>query len=92
VLLARWLAVEGTEVFILDEPTKGVDIGAKHEIYRLIEQLVAEGKMILLISSDLPELISLSDSVGVMREGRLVKVAAVTDVSEESLAKEFLGA
>jgi ribose transport system ATP-binding protein len=92
VLLARWLAVEGTEVFILDEPTKGVDIGAKHEIYRLIERLVAERKMILLISSDLPELISLSDRVGVMREGRLVKVAAVTDVSEESLAKEFLGA
>jgi ribose transport system ATP-binding protein len=53
---------------------------------------VAERKMILLISSDLPELISLSDRVGVMREGRLVKVAAVTDVSEESLAKEFLGA
>jgi len=91
VLLARWLAVEDARVFILDEPTKGVDIGAKHEIYRLIEALADKGCVIILISSDLPELLSLSDRIAVMRQGRVVGVVPASQATEESLVKEFIG-
>ena len=90
-LLARWLAMEDARVFILDEPTKGVDIGAKHEIYRLIESLAADGRIIILISSVLPELISMSDRIAVMRAGRVVRVVDAGDATEESLVKEFVG-
>ncbi|MFM1768378.1 MAG: hypothetical protein RJA22_907 [Verrucomicrobiota bacterium] len=71
VALARWLATQ-PRVLILDEPTQGVDIGAKGEIHRLIRRLAAEGIAVLLISSDLPEVIGLSHRLGVMRGGRLV--------------------
>ena len=71
VVLAKWLLTE-PKILILDEPTRGVDVGAKAEIHRLIRQLVADGLSILVVSSDLPELLSLSDRVLVMREGNLV--------------------
>lgn len=71
VLLAKWLATDPT-VLILDEPTRGVDVGAKAEIHRLIDQLASEGLGILLISSDMPEVLALSDRIVVIREGRLV--------------------
>ncbi|UOF88650.1 sugar ABC transporter ATP-binding protein [Fodinisporobacter ferrooxydans] len=67
VVLAKWLATEPS-LFILDEPTRGIDVGAKQEIYRLMNQIAAEGNAILLISSDLPELLGMSDRVYVMRE------------------------
>lgn len=70
VVLGRWLATE-PDVVILCEPTRGIDVGAKVEIYRLIAELVAAGKGVLLISSELPELLALSDRVLVMNEGRL---------------------
>lgn len=73
VALARWLATR-PRVLILDEPTQGVDVGAKGEIHRIIRQLAAEGLAVLLISSDLPEVLALSDRIGVMRGGRLVEV------------------
>jgi len=91
VLLARWLALDDAKVFILDEPTKGVDVGAKHEIYRLMEALADQGRLIVLISSDLPELLSLSDRIAVMRSGRVVDVVDATSATEESLVKEFVG-
>jgi len=91
VLLGRWLAVPNARVLILDEPTKGVDIGAKHEIYGHISRLANEGAMILLISSDLPELLSLSDRIAVMRGGRVTVVRDASEVSEESLMREFVG-
>ena len=91
VLLARWLAVESARVFILDEPTKGVDIGAKHEIYRLVEALAEKGCVVILVSSDLPELLSLSDRIAVMRKGRVVGVVPAAEATEESLVKEFIG-
>lgn len=90
VLLSRWLAVDG-DVFLLDEPTKGVDIGAKQDIYRLIEELARRGKAVVLISSDLPELLSLSDRIGVMRHGRLGRVLEARGTTEQSLAKEYVG-
>ena len=91
VLLARWLALDDARVFILDEPTKGVDVGAKHEIYRLVEALAAQGRVIVLISSDLPELLSMSDRIAVMRSGRLVDIVDASSATEESLVKEFVG-
>jgi ribose transport system ATP-binding protein len=71
LLLARWLAIKPT-VLMLDEPTRGVDIGAKSEIYRIISDLAAQGVAILMVSSELPEVIGMSDRVLIMREGQLV--------------------
>src|SRR5581483_827609 len=71
VLLARWLSVD-PKVLILDEPTRGIDVGTRAEIYRLIDELTARGVGVLLISSDLQELLLLCDRIVVMRRGRLV--------------------
>lgn len=71
LLLARWLAIK-PRVLLLDEPTRGVDIGAKSEIYRIISDLAAQGVAVLMVSSELPEIVGMSDRVLVMREGRLV--------------------
>jgi rhamnose transport system ATP-binding protein len=73
VALARWLASE-PKVLILDEPTQGVDVGAKAEIHKLIRRLAAKGLAVLMISSELPEIIGMSDRIAVMREGRVVGV------------------
>jgi rhamnose transport system ATP-binding protein len=73
VSVARWLATQPT-LLILDEPTQGVDVGAKGEIHRIVRELAKEGLAVLMISSDLPEIIGMSDRVGVMREGRLVEI------------------
>lgn len=70
VVLAKSLAREPS-ILLLDEPTRGVDVGAKSEIYRLINDLAEEGKAVLLISSELEEILSMSDRVLVMREGRM---------------------
>jgi ribose transport system ATP-binding protein len=71
LLLARWLAIK-PRVLLLDEPTRGVDIGAKSEIYRIISNLASQGIAVLMVSSELPEIVGMSDRVLVMREGRLV--------------------
>lgn len=71
IVLSKWLATK-PEILILDEPTKGIDIGAKSEIYNLIFELIAEGVSIILISSELPQIINLCTRVSVMREGRVV--------------------
>lgn len=73
VALARWLATR-PRLLILDEPTQGVDVGAKGEIHRLVRRLAADGLAVLLISSDLPEVIGMGDRIGVMRGGRLAAV------------------
>ncbi|HVY69708.1 MAG TPA: sugar ABC transporter ATP-binding protein [Verrucomicrobiae bacterium] len=70
VVLAKWLE-RNCEVIIFDEPTRGIDVGAKYEVYQLINELAAQGKAILLISSELPEVIGMSDRILVMREGRI---------------------
>ncbi len=79
VLLARWLERKG-KVFLLDEPTRGVDVGAKEEIYLLLRKLAAAGNAILLISSELPEVLALSDRILVMHEGRIQ--GEITDVAK----------
>ena len=82
VLLAKWLAVQPT-VLIVDEPTRGVDIGTKAEIYGLFDELVREGIAILIISSDLPEVLALADRILIMRHGRLTGELARNDATEE---------
>jgi len=84
VLLAKWLAIN-PKVLILDEPTRGVDIGAKMIIHDAIEKLAHEGSSIILISSDLPELVRLSDRVVIMRKGHFTKTMTQGECTEESL-------
>jgi rhamnose transport system ATP-binding protein len=73
VALARWLATQ-PRVLILDEPTQGVDIGAKAEIHAIIRRLASEGLAVILISSDLPEVLGMGDRIGVMRGGTIVSI------------------
>ncbi len=84
ILLSRWMAIK-PKLLVLDEPTRGVDVGAKAEIYRLIRALAAEGVAVLLISSELPEVIGLCDRVLVMKEGRLMGELQAEALSEESI-------
>ncbi|MBO0663097.1 sugar ABC transporter ATP-binding protein [Jiella sp. MQZ9-1] len=89
--LARWL-LRDCDVLILDEPTRGVDIGAKREIYELIDQLARSGKAILVISSDLPEAIGIADRVLVMRQGRVVHELDRASATEETVMLHATGA
>lgn len=73
VLLARWLLTE-PEILLLDEPTRGIDVGAKFEIYSIIADLAQQGKSIIMISSEMPELLGMSDRVMVMSEGKLTGI------------------
>ncbi|MBZ4689192.1 MAG: monosaccharide transporter ATP-binding protein family [Cereibacter sp.] len=82
VVLAKWLATK-PRILILDEPTRGVDVGAKFEIYRIIRQLAAEGTAILMVSSELPEVLGLSDRVVIMSEGRMREAAARDTLTPE---------
>ena len=91
VLLGRWLAVQ-PRVLILDEPTRGIDVGTRFEIYRIIEQLTKTGVAILLISSDIQELLALSDRVLVMRAGRLAGEFAGDQLTEMNIGAAALGA
>ena len=71
VILARWLMKENLKVLIIDEPTRGIDVGAKAEIYKILDQLARKGVAILMISSELPEIINLCDRVYIMNNGRI---------------------
>ena len=90
VVLSRWLAA-GPRLLILDEPTRAVDVGAKAEIYRLIDRLAREGMAIMLISSEMPELLALSDRIVVMEGGRLSPVIEKRDATEEVIVGHALG-
>lgn len=88
LIFARWLFAE-SKIFILDEPTRGVDIGTKVDIYNLINELIRSGAAVLLISSDLPELIGMSDRILIMRGGRLVKEADARSMTQNMLANDI---
>jgi ABC-type sugar transport system ATPase subunit len=90
LVLARWLAAR-CRVLILDEPTRGVDVGAKAEIHALIAELAAEGNGVLLISSELPELVSLSTRLLVLRDGRLVGELPRAEADQEKLLRLMAG-
>jgi ribose transport system ATP-binding protein len=81
VVLARWL-LGGSRLLLLDEPSRGVDVGARSEIYGLIRGLADEGVGVLLVSSEVPEVLGLSDRVLVMREGRVIHEAPAEDPDE----------
>ncbi|MEO6533247.1 MAG: sugar ABC transporter ATP-binding protein [Pseudolysinimonas sp.] len=81
ILLARWL-VQGTDILLLDEPTRGVDVGARAEIYGLIRRLAAAGTAIVVVSSEIPEVIGLADRVLVVAEGRVVQTSPATEIDE----------
>jgi ribose transport system ATP-binding protein len=84
VVIGKWLNA-GTRLFIFDEPTRGIDVGAKAEIYKMMEGLVADGAAVLLISSELPEIISVCDRVYVMRDKGIVGELSRPDLSEENI-------
>ncbi len=89
-MLGKWLA-NNPKLLILDEPTRGIDVGAKAEIHRLMSQLAGEGVAILMISSELPEVLGMSDRVLVMREGRLVAEFDRADATSETVGSAMMG-
>jgi ribose transport system ATP-binding protein len=90
VVLAKWLAL-APQVLIFDEPTRGIDVGAKHEIYALIRELAANGTAIIAISSDMEEVLGISDRIAVMHEGRVTGVLERQDFSEERVMRLATG-
>ncbi|MNJ56403.1 Xylose import ATP-binding protein XylG [compost metagenome] len=90
VVLGKWLTTN-TDILIFDEPTKGVDVGAKAEIYRLMEELLEAGKSIIMVSSELPEVIGMSDRVIVMHEGKMMKELHRHELDEETILHYAMG-
>jgi len=84
VVIARWL-VKNSDVLIFDEPTRGIDVGAKDEIYHLLNRLASEGKSIIMISSELPEVLRLSHRIVVMSEGRVTGIVSAGDATQETI-------
>jgi ribose transport system ATP-binding protein len=90
VVLAKWFASRG-EFFIFDEPTRGIDVGAKEEIYRIMVELLRQGKSIIMISSDMPELVAMSDRIIVMRNGMASALLENHDITQETVLKNAIG-
>lgn len=86
VIISRWLATE-PQILIMDEPTRGIDVGAKAEIYELMNHLAKQGMAIIMISSELPEIINMSDRVVVMREGTVSKILEREELSQEEIMR-----
>ena len=84
VVLSKWLHAD-PEILILDEPTRGIDVGAKFEIYCVIRDLAAAGKAVVVISSELPELLGITDRLHVMNEGRFVAEMPTAEASQERI-------
>jgi methyl-galactoside transport system ATP-binding protein len=93
VLFARWLLTV-PDILILDEPTRGIDVGAKFEIYVIMRELAAQGKGVIMISSEMPELLGMTDRIVVMSEGRVAGVVASKETNQEAimeLATKYVG-
>ncbi len=90
VVIAKWLATQ-PKVIIMDEPTKGIDVGSKAAVHSFMAELVAQGLSIIMVSSEIPEIIGMSDRVIVMREGRLVDELARKDITAEALIRAAAG-
>jgi putative multiple sugar transport system ATP-binding protein len=89
VLLSKWMFTD-PEFLILDEPTRGIDVGAKYEIYTFINDLVARGKSVLMISSEMPELLGMCDRIYVMNEGSIVAEYTRSEASQEKIMASIL--
>jgi rhamnose transport system ATP-binding protein len=90
VVLAKWLSTE-PKVLIVDEPTRGIDVGTKSEVHRLLSSLAGEGLAILMISSELPEVLGMADRVLVMHEGRITGELSREDADEERIMRAATG-
>ena len=88
-MLSKWL-FSGPEVLILDEPTRGIDVGAKYEIYGIINKLAEEGKAVIVISSEMPELLGISDRIYVLNEGRIVGEMPAKEASQEKIMRAIM--
>ncbi len=84
VVVAKWLA-RNSDILIFDEPTRGIDVGAKNEIYKLMNKLVAEGKSIIMISSEMTEILRMSDRIVVMCEGKKTGELDIAEATQESI-------
>ena len=89
VLLAKWMFTN-PDILILDEPTRGIDVGAKYEIYCIINDLVKEGKSVVMISSELPEVLGMSDRIYIMNEGKFVGELAASEATQESIMANII--
>lgn len=89
IVLAKWFATNA-DIFIFDEPTRGIDVGAKEEIYKIMTELLKEGKSIIMVSSDMPELIAMSDRVIVMKNGKIV-AKIEEQINEENILRYSIG-
>jgi rhamnose transport system ATP-binding protein len=90
VVLAKWLA-RRPSLLIVDEPTRGIDVGTKAEVHRLLDELVSEGVAVLMISSELPEVVGMADRVLVLREGRLVAELSRAQADEDAIMRAATG-
>ena len=89
VVLAKWL-FSGPDILIMDEPTRGIDVGAKYEIYGIINQLVEAGKAVIVISSEMPELLGISDRIYVMNDGRMVAEMPAREATQEKIMRAIM--
>ncbi|MCL2864719.1 MAG: sugar ABC transporter ATP-binding protein [Lachnospiraceae bacterium] len=90
VAVAKWIC-NGTRLFVMDDPTRGVDVGAKVEIYKLINSLTAQGDSVLMISSDMPELLGISDNIMVMQKGRVSAMLSAAGCTQEKIFEKMAG-
>jgi methyl-galactoside transport system ATP-binding protein len=86
VILGRWL-LTNPEILMLDEPTRGIDVGAKYEIYQLIIDLANKGKGIIVVSSEMPELLGITDRILVMSNGRLAGIVNTQETNQEEILR-----
>ena len=86
VLIGRWL-LANCDVIMLDEPTRGVDVGAKYEIYRIMQDLVKKGKAIIMVSSEMPEILGITNRIGVMSNGHLSGIVNTKETNQEELLR-----
>lgn len=89
VLISKWMFAE-PDILIMDDPTRGIDVGAKYEIYCIINQLVAEGKSVILVSSEMPEILGMCDRIYIMNEGRLVGELDRSEATQEAIMSRIL--
>ena len=86
VIFGRWLE-RSPQVFMMDEPTRGIDVGAKYEIYELIIKMAKQGKTLIVVSSEMPEILGITNRIGVMSNGRLAGIVDTKDTNQEELLR-----
>ena len=88
--MAKWLELQ-PDVLILNEPTRGIDVGAKAEIYKILDNLVSEGKSVIIITSEMPELLGMADRIMIMFEGKIAAILDEKDADQETVVRYAIG-